>query len=77
MDFQIVKMYKDKVSTKMSKIFFLSMYCVDQQNKLSKIGIRVITKLSNSEQSNKGKVKTHRHLVKKHPWKISVCCQIA
>ena len=25
MDFHIVKMYKDKVSTKMSKIFFLSM----------------------------------------------------
>ena len=26
------------------------------------VGIRVITKLANSEQSNKGKVKTHKYI---------------
>ena len=41
-------MYKDKVSTKMSKILILS--------------IKVITKLPNSEQSYKGKVKTHNYI---------------
>jgi hypothetical protein len=44
MDFHIVKMYKDKVSTKMSKIFVYQY-------------VTVLTKLPNSEQSYKGKVK--------------------
>jgi hypothetical protein len=79
MDFHIVKMYKDKVSTKMSKIFFFinvlrksvfDIYFTEFGAALKTVlpfqsieyTIRVITKLSNSEQSYKGKVKTHKFI---------------
>jgi hypothetical protein len=48
MHFQIVKMYKDREVKKNVKNICLS--------------IKVITKLPNSEQSYKGKVKTHNYI---------------
>jgi hypothetical protein len=46
-------------STKMAKIFYKSkMFIVS----LFSLTIRVITKLLNSEQSYKGKVKTHKYI---------------
>jgi hypothetical protein len=72
MDFHIVKMYKDKEVNKNVKNIFLSIcdvivfltFTVFQQL----TWIRVITILPNSEQSYKGKVKTHKYINRQNQW---------
>jgi hypothetical protein len=60
MDFQIVKMYKDKEVNKNVKNIFLSMCGDEALLELQKI--RVIAKLPNSKQSYKEKVKTLKYI---------------
>jgi hypothetical protein len=67
MHFQIVKMYKDKEVKKNVKDIFVSMCdvkifwsCMLEESVV--LLNKVITKLPNSEQSYKGKVKTHNYI---------------
>jgi hypothetical protein len=56
MDFHIMKMYKDKIVNKNVKNIFLSMCEVKVSLTFTSLS------LPNSEQSYKGKVKTHNYI---------------
>jgi hypothetical protein len=51
MDFHIVKMYKDKVSTKMSKIFFLSMCDVKMFLTFTSLSLALTDKISQQPEN--------------------------
>jgi hypothetical protein len=69
MHFHIVKMYKDKESTKCQKYLCINMWrksvfdiCFTGFGTALATIIPILIKLPNSEQSYKGKVKTHKYI---------------
>jgi hypothetical protein len=64
MHFHILKMYKDKEAKKKVKNICLSMCDVKVSLTFTSLNmvLLLITKLPNSEQSYKGKVKTHNYI---------------